>query len=118
MFVPIEAFDAVVGAMLDKSAASGQGRPWLGIYSRQVGDRLVVQRLAAGGPASRAGVEAGDAILKVADVPVDDMAEFYRRVWALGGAGVAVPLTIARDDIEIEFKIQSASRYDWLKLDN
>ena len=118
MFVPIEAFEAVVGAMLDGSTASDSRRPWLGIYTRTDGERLVVQRLAADGPASRAGVEPGDAILKVGDVAIDGMATFYRQLWAQGDAGIVVPLTIARSNKELEIKIQSASRYDWLKIDN
>ena len=42
----------------------------------------------------RVGSASGDIILAVNKQPVLGMADFYRKVWSLGEAGVDVPLTI------------------------
>ena len=46
-----------------------------------------------------------------------DLADFYRKVWALGEAGVSVPLTVLRGAELTEVSITSGDRYDYLKLD-
>ena len=57
----------------------------------------MVAGLAGGGPAQKAGVRAGDIVLAVGGGTVSDLADFFRRVWAEGDAGVDVPLTVYRD---------------------
>ena len=47
--------------------------------------------------------------------PVSDLADFYTRLWALGPAGVAVPLRIQRDADVFDVEIRSADRAALLK---
>ena len=65
---------------------------------------------------SRAGIVAGDVILAVEDRSVDGLADFCRKLWAQGRAGVEVRLTVRRDAATRDVTIKSEDRYDWLKL--
>ena len=56
-----------------------------------------------------------DLVLEVDKMPVTDMAGMYRRIWAMGEAGVEVPLVIFRDREILEIRVPSASRSDYYK---
>jgi S1-C subfamily serine protease len=76
---------------------------------------VVVMTVAPGGPASRAELKRGDVIMAVAEEPVFDLAEFYTRLWALGPAGVKVPLTLSRGGDIFDVEIRSVDRGALLK---
>jgi S1-C subfamily serine protease len=46
---------------------------------------------------------------------VSDLAGLFRRVWAVGDAGVTVPLTINREGRTFEVGVQSTDRRRLLK---
>ena len=75
----------------------------------------MVVGLADGGPAERAGLKVGDAILAVRGSKLRNLAGFFRRVWALGHAGVEVPLTIERDGRSADIGVASGDRNGFLK---
>ena len=75
----------------------------------------MVNGLASGGPAERAGVRAGDLVVAVGGERVASLAEFFRRVWRMGPVGTVVPLTLARDGAPVDLKIHSADRDDFLR---
>jgi S1-C subfamily serine protease len=85
------------------------------MYTTAIGKKLVVAGLAAGGPADKAGLKLGDQVLAVAGERVSGLAELFRRVWALGPAGVEVPLTVQRAGARTEARLASADRNDFLK---
>ena len=117
MFVPIDALKPILADLLTQGRSSAPPRPWIGVYAGEVGGGLLVTRLAAGGPAARAGIAEGDVILAVGDRPVDGLADFYRKLWAQGSAGVEVRLTVQRDAATRDITIKSQDRYSWLRLD-
>jgi S1-C subfamily serine protease len=90
-------------------------RPWLGVYSTEVEDKVVVVGMASKGPAARAELKAGDVILAVKGERVTTLAEFYRKVWSLGEAGVEVPLTLYREGLTFEVRVNSSDRVKLLK---
>ena len=47
--------------------------------------------------------------------PVADLVAMFRAVWALGDAGVEVPLTVFRDGDTMEIRVRSADRSDFFK---
>jgi S1-C subfamily serine protease len=113
MMVPIELLapifnDLVAGRPKDQ-------RPWLGVFAQEVDGRVVAMGFAGAGPAKRAGMREGDAILAVAGHRVDDLASFYRRVWALGAPGVDVPLRLDREGDVFDVNITSGDRRRFLK---
>jgi len=59
-------------------------------------------------------VRIGDFILGVGGQPVKELAEMFRRVWAIGEAGVGIPLTLSRDGEMLDLTVQSVNRSDSL----
>ncbi len=110
MVVPINILKPVMDDLLNRGRRRGPVRPWLGLYATGVEDKVVVVGLADGGPAEAADVREGDIVVAVGGEPVAGLAEFYRQIWALGDAGVEVPITLARDGDTLEMTIVSTDR--------
>jgi S1-C subfamily serine protease len=115
MVVPIDLLKPIMGDMLKFGRPNRPARPWLGVYATEIEDKVVVMGLAAKGPAQRADLHTGDIILAVADAEVTTLAELYRRIWALGHAGVEVPLRIYREGRTFETRVASSDRMRFLK---
>jgi S1-C subfamily serine protease len=115
MFVPIDLIEPILEDLVKRGRAQRPVRPWMGLYATEIGDKLVVAGLASGGPADRAGVKLGDIVAGVAGEKVSGLAGFFRKVWSLGPAGVAVPLTVARGTSRVDLRVDSADRGDFLK---
>ncbi len=115
MVVPIDLLKPILGDMIASGRSNRPRRPWLGMFTAEAVDKVVVAGLWDGGPAEAAGVEIGDLVLEVDGVPVNSMAEMLRRIWSLGEAGVEVPLIVFRDRGVREILVPSASREDFHK---
>ena len=115
MFVPIDLLEGVRDDLLRFGKVNEPARPWLGMYTTESEGALQVAGLAEGGPADGAGLCVGDHVLKVAGTPADDLADLFRRIWALGPAGTLIPLTIERSGQKFEVSVSSADRNDFLK---
>lgn len=115
MFVPVDLLEPILEDLVSRGRARRPARPWLGMYTTEIGTKLVVAGLANGGPADRAGLKLGDVVLEVAGVGVRGLAELFRSVWRLGAAGCEVPLTIARSGARMDVRLKSADRGDFLK---
>jgi S1-C subfamily serine protease len=85
------------------------------MYAAQSGGQVVIGGLANDGPAQRAGIRQGDMVLEVAGRRVSSLADLFRRIWALGGAGTEIPLTLAREGSLLNVRLQSVDRNDILK---
>ncbi len=46
---------------------------------------------------------------------VASLSAFYRKVWSLGEAGVAVPLTLYREGVTFDVSVNSSDRAKFLK---
>ena len=57
----------------------------------------------------------GDVVLAVGETSVDDLSDFYTAVWALGAAGVSVPLTLDREGDVFDVELTSTDRRKLLK---
>jgi S1-C subfamily serine protease len=116
MSVPIDLLKPVLDDLLTKGRVDGPARPWLGVYSTESdGEEVVVAGLAGDGPARRAGLRQGDRIVAVAGREIGSLADLYRGIWALGRAGVDVPLTLEREGDRFDVTVRSADRSDFLK---
>jgi S1-C subfamily serine protease len=93
----------------------GPARPWLGLYVADTDDKLVVMGLANKGPAQRAKIETGDIVVAIDGTGADSLADLFRKIWAMGDAGVDVPLTLLRDDKTFDVTLKSADRHSFLK---
>jgi S1-C subfamily serine protease len=115
MIVPIDLLPPILDDMMTLGRPNRPARPWLGVFASELEDRIVILGLAAGGPASRADLRAGDVILGIDGQPVDDLATFFRKIWGLGDAGVEVPLRIWRDGDTFDMRVNSGDRNRFLK---
>jgi len=115
MIVPIDLLGSVLDDMVKLGRANRPARPWLGMYATEAGARLVVAGLAPGGPAEKAGLRVGDAVLAIAGAKPSSLADLFRRIWACGNAGVRVPLKVLRETTTKEYLLESADRQDFLK---
>jgi len=116
MVVPIDLLKPILDPMLTTGHPGRAPRPWLGLYAADHEDGVVVAGMASSGPASRAGIKVGDEVTAVSGVPVGGLSDFFRKVWALGIAGVEVPLTIRREEGQLEdVSVTSGDRADFLR---
>lgn len=115
MVVPIDLLKPILSDLRKFGRVEKPVRPWLGVYSTEVEDKVVVVGIASKGPAARAEIKTGDVILAVKGERVSTLAELYRKVWSLGRAGVEVPLTLYRDGLTFEVRVNSSDRAKLLK---
>lgn len=115
MIVPIDLLKPILEPLMHTGNSGRPARPWLGMTTAEADDRLVVAGVASEGPAMRAGVEPGDLVLGVAGERVASLGGLFRRVWALGDAGVEVPLTLQREEDVFEVVLRSSARSRFLK---
>jgi len=115
MFVPVDLLEPVLEDMMQLGQPRRQPRPWLGVYTAEQSDRVLVANLMRGGPAHRAGLRPGDVIAEVAGQPVRSLPQLFRAVWSSGTAGAQVPLTLTRGKQSLHVSIRSGNRDDFLK---
>ncbi|GJE15433.1 S1C family serine protease [Methylobacterium marchantiae] len=114
LVVPIDLLPPILDDLTTRGRADRPTRPWLGLYASDSDGVVVVMGLADDGPAESADLRVGDVLAAVAGEPVEDLAGFFRQVWALGEAGVRVPLTIEREGRPIKLVVTSSDRERFL----
>ncbi|GJD98620.1 MULTISPECIES: S1C family serine protease [Methylobacterium] len=114
MLVPVDLLKPILPDLVSRGRAARPPRPWLGLYATEIDDEVVIMGLAGRGPAAAADLQAGDTLVAVAGNPVPGLAAFFRQVWALGEAGIPVPLTVRRDGRTFALTVQSADRERFL----
>src|SRR5665213_199369 len=115
MVVPIDLLKPILDDLRKFGRVNKPARPWLGVYSTEIEDKVVVVGIAPKGPAARAELKTGDVILAVKGENVTTLAAFYRKVWSLGQAGVEVPLTLYREGVTFDVRVNSSDRAKFLK---
>src|SRR5882724_5099968 len=115
MIVPIDPLKPVIDDLLKFGSVNSPARPWLGMYSTEIDNRVVVIGISGNGPAARAELRAGDVILAVAGDKVTSQTAFYKKMWELGAAGVDVPLTVHHEGVTFDVTVTSTDRFKLLK---
>ena len=115
MLVPIDLLEPILDDLLKLGRPNRPPRPWLGMYTTDAGNKLAVAGIAPGTPAARGGLKVGDLIVAVAGAKPEGLADLWKRVWALGPAGVDVPLRIVRNKAAKDVVLRSADRNEFLK---
>ena len=115
MVVPIDLLAPVLEDLRKFGRVNRPVRPWLGLYSTEIEDKIVVVGIAPKGPAARAEIKTGDVVVAVQGERVSTLAAFYRKVWSLGHAGVEVPLTLYREGVTFDLRVNSSDRAKFLK---
>src|SRR6478609_11618694 len=115
MMVPIDLLKPVLDDLRKYGRVNRPARPWLGMFSTEIDNRVVVVGIASKGPAARAELKTGDVILAVAGEKVLSQTGFYRKLWSLGNAGVDVPLTVYHEGVTFDVVLSSIDRAKLLK---
>ena len=114
VFVPVELLQPLLTEIAAKGKITPQPHPWLGLNPSAHPGGLIIGRLSGRSPALAAGLKKDDMVVALAGRPVDDLADFYRRVWAMGPPGIDVPLTVVRGGRSFDVRVRSANRYQFL----
>ncbi len=115
MFVPADLLAPILDDLLRTGRSSLPTRPWLGMYTAETPGGLVVNGVASGGPADKAGIAPGDVVVAVGEDRVTGLADMYRRIWRKGPAGTEIVLTMARDGTPRRANVRSGDRRDFLR---
>jgi S1-C subfamily serine protease len=115
MVVPIDLLKPVLDDLRKFGRVNKPARPWLGMFSHEIDNRVVVVGISSKGPAARAELKAGDVILAVKGEKISSQTQFYRKLWALGPAGVDVPLTVYHEGVTFDVVLTSTDRAKLLK---
>ena len=117
MFIPIDRLKPILPALLATGRTPKPPRPWLGLFTEEIGGHLFISGTIPEGPSAQAGLRPGDIIVGVGDRTVSDRAEFYRAVWAQGEAGVEIPLQILRESAIQTLPVRSLDRDQYFQTE-
>lgn len=115
MVVPIDLLKPILEDLRKFGRVNKPARPWLGLYSTEIDNRVVVIGISANGPAARAELKPDDIILAVDGDKVTSQTAFYKKMWSLGAAGVDVPLTVHHQGVTFDVTVTSTDRFKLLK---
>jgi S1-C subfamily serine protease len=115
LMVPTDLLKPILSDLTTLGRANRPARPWLGLFATEIDDTVVIAGLAPKGPATQSGLKTGDTILAVKGEPVTTLLSFYHRLWALGSAGVDVPLTLNSRGVTFDVTLKSADRARMLR---
>jgi S1-C subfamily serine protease len=96
----------IADQLISSGKVTRSGRAFLGIrVTSVVGGGVLVASVERGGPAARAGIKAGDVIVKVANTPVTNTDELAA---ALAGVkpGTTIPIEVVRNGRKLTIKVK------------
>jgi S1-C subfamily serine protease len=115
MMVPIDLLPPILNDLVTRGRVNKPPRPWLGAFSAESSNGVVVMNVTPGSPAAKAGLKQGDVIAEIRDRDVEGLADFYRKVWKSGPAGAEIPMRVLRDGRDAWLRIKTADRQSFLK---
>jgi S1-C subfamily serine protease len=116
MYVPINRLKPIFEELVTTGRLATPPRPWLGLYTVEHVGQLVVGGISDGGPADRAGLQRGDILHALNGEVLDDVPDFYRKLWASGPAGTSVTLRMERDNDGFEVTVRTGDRSRYHKF--
>ena len=115
MVVPIDLLKPILGDLIAAGRPQRESRPWLGVFSAEQSNEVVVMSVAGGGPAEQAGIRRGDVISELDGDAVEGLADFYRKLWSRAPAGGEFAMRIVREGRENWVRIKTADRETFLQ---
>ena len=115
MYVPINRLKPIFDELVQTGSISTPPRPWPGVLTVEHMGQLVIGGISDGGPADRAGLQRGDILQSLNGEVLDDLADFYKKLWASGPAGTTVALRLERDNDAFEVKVRTWDRAQYHK---
>ena len=105
----------ILDDLLTYGRVNKPARPWLGVFSAESGDEIIVASVAEKGPAAEAGIRRGDVLASVGGSEIENLGDFYHKIWSRGPAGVEIPIEIIRDGRAMGLRVRSADRTTFMK---
>jgi S1-C subfamily serine protease len=115
MFVPADLLTALIEDFIARGKPLGPARPWLGLNTEELRGRLFVVRVSPDGPADKAGIVAGDILVGIGADGLSSLADFYRKLWSRGAAGIEVNLRVLRGSEVREVMLRSIDRLEYFR---
>ena len=115
MIVPIDLLQPILGDLITAGRPRRESRPWLGVYSAESSNGVVVMSVADGGPAEQAGLKSGDVISELDGDEVTGLADFYRKLWTKSPAGAEFAMRIVRSGRDSWVRVKTADREAFLQ---
>lgn len=109
--IPIDLLAPIIDDLRKLGRSGKEQRPWLGINAAESHGRIFITKITAGSPAEKGGMKPGDIVLTVDGKDVGSLSDFYRKVWAMGSAGVQIPLTILQGSKIRDINVHSMDRH-------
>ncbi len=116
MIVPVDILKPVLEDLKTFGMQQQPPRPWMGMLVQETAEGLIVVGLHEHGPAQSAGIEIEDRLVALEGVPVEGLANLFRRVWATGPAGCTLNFSIYRNDRLVDISLKSIDRNAQLKI--
>jgi len=110
MFVPIDLLKPILAEMIRTGQQKGGRRPWIGVSSLEEDGRIKVMRVSDDSPAAEAGIAPGDILLSMGGEKLENLPDFYRRLWSSGSPGVELKLKVLHGTEIRELTIKSIDR--------
>jgi serine protease Do len=85
-------------------------RPWLGLYTVEAPEGLVVAGASPSGPAIDAGFERGDVIVRLNGEKVESQEDFYRKIWKTE-IGKEASIVVLRDEKLQVIRVRAIDRH-------
>ena len=114
MFVPVDLLKPILDEMVRTGTQPEAHRPWLGVNSLEEDGRIKVMQVSDESPAEKAGISAGDIILRLNGEAVANLEEFYRRLWT-GTPGAEFRLTVLHGVDVREVLVRSMDRKEYVR---
>ena len=111
LYVPVNLLKDPLPELLRTGKRPGPAPSWLGISSQALpGGGLGVMRVSPDSPAAQSGIMVGDTLLALQGQTLVSLADFYRRLSALGPAGSPLTLSIRRQGQVRQIEVISGDR--------
>ncbi len=110
MMVPIDILKPVFDELKTCGTRRQPARPWMGMLIQESSGELTIIGLHQQGPAQAAGFQVEDRLVALAGVPVEGLANLFRRVWATGPAGCTLNFAIARNERLLDIELKTIDR--------
>ena len=114
MMVPIDLLKEILDDLVSLGRSPNEPRPWLGVFTAEQNNEVIVMSVAEDGPAAQSGLKSGDIINELDGQAIDGLSDFYRKLWTTTPVGSEFALRLVRDGRENWVRVKTADRNSFL----